>query len=188
MRALWTLLPIGAVAGIISVLVFHWTSDRVALRRVTNLILAHVLEFRLFLDEPLIVLQAQMNLLRANLQLLRLILVPCLLLAIPSIALVNYMSATYGRAPLRIGEAVVVSTRGSSIRLRLPPGIAVETPPVHGHGETAWRVRPLVIVPLNEFEKGLVIPFPPARILRLHWAVWFTLAFSVAAIGTKCVL
>ncbi len=81
-RALWTLVPIGVASGVISVLVLHWTSDRAAVRRATNLILAHMLEFRLFLDEPILVLTAQRDLLKANLQLLRLLMLPCLILAV----------------------------------------------------------------------------------------------------------
>jgi hypothetical protein len=188
--ALWTLIPAGAAAGVISVLVVHWTTKPVAIRRATNLILAHMLEFRLFLDEPRVVLQAQLNLLRANLQLLRLMLLPAVILALPSIALMAYLNATYSRAPLKVGEAVVVSAKGFSTQLKMPAGITIETPPVRSRvrsqEETAWRVRPRAIVPADRFDKGLVIPFPPARILDLPWEAWFALAFIIAVAGTQC--
>jgi hypothetical protein len=188
--ALWTLLPVSVAFGVFSTLVFHWAGNRRATRLAVNQILAHVLEFRLFLDDPVVILQAQWNLLRANLQFLRLLLIPALILSIPSVLIVERLNALYGRAPLRTGEAVVVSTRTAK-PLSMPKGIAIETPAIHTNGETAWRIRPFVSIPVQQLTSagsGLAIPFPPARILGLHWLVWFSLFFSVAAVGAKCVL
>jgi hypothetical protein len=189
--ALWPLLPASAAAGIVSTLVFQWTTDRNAVRRATNLIVAHMLEFRLFLDEPGIVLQAQVGLLRANARLLRLMWIPALILAIPSILLIERLDAAYGRAPLRVGKEVVVSASGPVPRLNMPAGIAIESPAVHSRGHVAWRIRPQTLVSIDRITRdnaGFAIPFPPARILGMHWLVWFSLGFAIAAIGTKCVL
>jgi hypothetical protein len=189
--ALWTLGPISVVSGIVSALVFHWCSDRAAVRRAMNLILAHMLELRLFLDEPIVVLRAQLSLLRANVQLLRLMLLPAVILAIPSILLVQQLNTIYGRAPLRVGEAVVLSTNDPAATLKMPAGIAIETPAVHSQAQVAWRIRPRTIIPINQIirdNSGIAIPFPPARILRMHWLVWFSLGLAVAAVGTKCLL
>jgi hypothetical protein len=181
------LLAIGAVTGVVSAFVFNWTTDRVAIRRAVNLILAHVLEFRLFLDEPAVILQAQLDLLRANGRLLRLMLLPGLILAIPSILLFVELNGLYGRAPMRIGEAVVVSAKDPGAKLTMPSQIRIESPPVHARGAIAWRVRPLAIVPVALLERdnaGITIPFPS----RLHWLVWFTVGFAIASIGTVCLL
>jgi hypothetical protein len=188
---LWTLLPISAAAGMLSVVVFHWTSNRTEIRRTANLILAHILEFRLFLDEPIVVLRAQWNVVRANAQLLRLMLIPGLILAVPSIVLVAQLNARYGRAPWPIGEAVVVSASNPAARLAMPAGIAVETPPVHSRGQVAWRVRPSAIVSIARITRdngGITLPFPPARILGMHWLVWFSFGFAIAALGTAWLL
>lgn len=187
-NVLWILGPISVAAGILSVLVFRWTSDRAAIHRTTNLILAHMLEFRLFLDEPAVVLRAQLGLLRANAHLLRLMLIPGLILVIPSIILIEQLNARYGRAPLKVGEAVVVSAKEPSARLTMPAGIRIETPPIHSSGELAWRIRPLVTVPIGQFNVGIAIPFPPARILHLHWLVWFSMGFAIAGLGMKVFL
>jgi hypothetical protein len=189
--ALWTLGAVSAVAGIVSAVVFHWSSDRVAVRRATNLILAHMLELRLFLDEPLVVLRAQLGLLRANAQLLRSMLLPALILAIPSTLLVERLNAVYGHAPLRVGEAVVVSTDKPAAELKMPAGIVIETPAVHGRGQVAWRIRPRAVVSIDRVtqnNEGIAVPFPPVRIFRIHWSIWFSMGFAVAALGTKCLL
>jgi hypothetical protein len=189
--ALWTLGPVSVASGIISMLVFHWTSDRTAVRRATNLILAHMLELRLFLDEPIVILRAQRGLLRANAQLLRLMLLPALILAIPSILLLQQLNAAYGRAPLRVGRAVVLSASDPKAALKMPSSIAIETPSVHSKDQVAWRIRPHAPIPIDRLARdnpGIAIPFPPARILRMHWVIWFSLGFTLAAVGTKCLL
>lgn len=189
--ALWPVLAISVVAGIVSVLVFHWSSDPLAVRRATNLILAHMLELRLYLDEPVAIFKAQLGLLRANAQLLRTMLVPGLILAIPSLLLLQQLNATYGRAPLKVGEAVVVSSTTPAAELKMPSQIAIETPAVHSKGEVAWRIRPRANIAISQLTRdnaGIAIPFPAARILRMHWLIWFSLGFAISAIGTKCLL
>ncbi len=181
------LLAIGGFTGVVSALVFHWTTDRAAIRLALNLILAHVLEFRLYLDEPVVILQAQLDLLKANARLFRLMLLPGLILTIPSIFLFVELNDRYGRSPLRIGDAVVISAKDRSARLKMPPQIRIESPPVHSRGEIAWRVRPLAIVPVGLLERsnpGIAIPFPS----HLNWLVWFSSGFVVASIGTVCLL
>jgi hypothetical protein len=188
--ALWTLGPASVAAGMLSAFVFRWASDRTAIRRTANRILAHLLECRLFLDDPLIVLRAQVDLLRANAHLLRLILAPALILTIPSIFLFQQLSARYSLAPLRVGEAVVVSARHAS-DLHAPPGVRVETAAVHTGMEVAWRVRAAMPVPIELWRTAnpaLTIPFPAARILHLHWLIWFSLCFVLGGIGTACLL
>jgi hypothetical protein len=183
-RALWTLAPISVIAGILTGLVFRWGTDRAAVRRSTNLMLAHVLEFRLFLDEPVLVLQAQRDLLKANLHLLRLLMLPCLILAVPFFFLFGYLNERYGLAPLQAGRAAVIAAD----RLNMPREIIVETPAVHIGRQVNWRVRPTAEVPVRMLAANnphAVIPFPPATILHVHWLVWFSLFSVTSAIGLK---
>jgi hypothetical protein len=188
-RALLTLAPVSAMAGIISALVVQWSTDAGKVRRATNLMLAHVLEFRLFLDEPTIVLRAQRDLLRANVRLLRLLILPCVILAIPFALLFGQLNALYGHAPLWVGSAAVVT--GKAPVLNMPPGIAVETPGVHSKGEVSWRIRPYAAIPvrlLRQSNPGVEIPFPLATILHLHWVVWFLLISGAATVGMRWLL
>ena len=77
-------LPILAVlTGILTAVVIRYTTDASALRATARRIQAHLLEFRLFFDEPRLIWQAQMNLLRDNLRLFMLLLPATLILALP---------------------------------------------------------------------------------------------------------
>jgi hypothetical protein len=192
-----------AVYGVIAVLVFRRFTERAAIRRSVNRILAHVMELGLFLDSPGLVLGAQRDLLRENVRLLRLVLVPAALLA----ALCVPMYAFYGHGPLATGETSVVTIQLKGdvmpeIRLEAPEGIAVETPGVrmlHDH-QISWRVRPLRetsgewrfhvedrVVAAGFFVRDPVIRsaeirYPAATVLGLSWLVWFVATSSVSAL------
>lgn len=147
--ALAILVPISAVCGAAAFLAFRRWADRASLRRSMNLLLAHLLEFRLFLDEPRLVLRAQRALLAENFRMLRLVLKPVLLLAAPMLIVLSQMEACFEYAPLRPGEPALVTiqlTEWNSLpspALHAPPGIAVETEPVRvvAERQVSWRVR-----------------------------------------------
>src|SRR6266700_6999095 len=102
-------------------LVFRRFTNPESLRRTVNRILAHVLEFRLFLDEPAIILRAQRDLIVENVRLLGQIALPCLILAIPSALLYEPLDRHFGYGPLRVGEPVVVSAPLDSGLTELKP-------------------------------------------------------------------
>ncbi|HXI40945.1 MAG TPA: hypothetical protein VNH83_13260, partial [Bryobacteraceae bacterium] len=81
MPALASLVPISILAGIGMLLVFRHTSDQSAVRRAKSLVTAHLLEFRLFMDEPRMILKAQRDLIVANGRFLKMMLRPVLVLA-----------------------------------------------------------------------------------------------------------
>jgi hypothetical protein len=149
MPALASLVPISILTGIGMLLVFHHTSDQAAVRRAKGLVTAHLLEFRLFMDEPRLILKAQRDLIVANARFLKLMLRPVVVLALPMGLLLAAMEGFYGHAPLRVGDSAIVTAQvkhdGSSLSLKAPDGIAVETPPVHivAGLEVSWRIRPL---------------------------------------------
>ena len=68
MRALVTLVPLSALCGILTAFVFRQLASGDT-RQTVNRILAHIIELRLFLDEPRVILKAQRDLLRENLRL-----------------------------------------------------------------------------------------------------------------------
>jgi hypothetical protein len=148
MAALATLIPVSVLAGIGMLLVSRHASDQTAVRRAKSLAQAHLLEFRLFMDEPRLILRAQRDLIAANLRFLKLMLRPVLVLAIPMGLLLSGLSGFYGHAPLRVGEAAIVTARiadATRLGLKAPGGIAVETPAVQVAAEhqVSWRIRPL---------------------------------------------
>lgn len=149
--ALWTLIPISVLAGLAAVVVFRYFSNQNLLRRTSNRLLAHLMEFRLFIDEPALVIRAQRDLLIDNWHLLRLIFLPSLILAIPFFVLIPQLESLYGRAPIRMGEPAVVTVeiknggfdRASTFSLKAPPAISVETPGVRitRLNQISWRIR-----------------------------------------------
>ena len=147
--ALATLIPVSVLAGVAILLVFRYTSDAAAVRRAKGVAQAHLLEFRLFMDDPVLVLHAQRDLIVANLRYLKLMLHPFLWMLIPMGLLLAVLEAFYGHAPLRVRDAAIVTAKvknaAASLTLQAPDGIAVETPAVHVPAEhqISWRIRPL---------------------------------------------
>jgi hypothetical protein len=111
-----------------------------ALLPVFRHIQARFLEFRLFFDEPALIWKAQTALIRANLRFCFLLLRPVLILALP----ITWLMLQMGAMPLRVGEAAVVTAKSrADLALIAPPGIVVETEPIHFQGLQYWRIRPV---------------------------------------------
>jgi hypothetical protein len=116
------------------------------------------------------------------------------------------LDALYGRAPLRPGEAATVSRAAYAAAIDAPDALAVETKPVHirATGETSWRIRPryptaarlridneetrivagngIAYLPVRLLgRERIVVGYPRATVMGLHWAVWFLLLSAIAA-------
>ncbi len=150
------LLLVAVLTGFLTTFVIRRTTDTTALRDTRNQIQAHLLEFRLFFDEPGLIWRAQISLLRDNLSLAKLLLLPTLLLAVPMTYVVWQLDAVYGRRPLRAGEAAIVTVRlthpirsADRFDLQADPGIKVETPPIRilHDNQVAWRIRATSNIP-----------------------------------------
>jgi len=197
-------------AAVLALLVVRRWSDQEALARAKASAQAHLLEFRLFMDDPLAILRSQRALLSDNLRILMLLLKPFAVLAVPMLVLMWQLDAWYGRAPLRIGEATVVSWPSDAASIDSPEGIAIETRPVHvrATGETSWRIRPLRktsgVLRVSSTERRIVagggiaylpvpllgrnrpeIRYPRATVSGLHWLVWFVLLSTIAAFALR---
>jgi hypothetical protein len=173
--------------GIAAVYIFRRFTDKPSIRRTVNRILAHVMELGLFLDSPSLILRAQRDLLKENLLLLRLTILPAAILALLFAILYQPLNATYGRAPLPVGEPAVVTIpiEDKIPQLDPPAGIALETPAVrvlHDH-EISWRVRPLRPTSTNlkfridnRIATSIKIPYPERA-----WLLEFALISSLSA-------
>jgi hypothetical protein len=210
-KALWTLIPVTVIYGVVAVLVFRWFTDQTSIRRSVNLVFAHVMELGLFLDSPGLVLRAQRDLLMENLRLLRLVILPAGILALLFAILFTPLNAIYGHAPLPIGEPSVVAIQMKdsampTVQLEAPEGIVVETPgvrTVHDR-QISWRVRPLrqvsgdlrfrfkdrvLTASMHSFFlrdpaiRSIEVHYPKATILSLPWLVWFVVVSSVSAVA-----
>ena len=143
----WSLAAVSVVTGIIVVWVFQHTTDLVALRKTRKLLMAHLMEFRLFYNEPVLIWGAQKAVVRDNVRLLGIVLRPVAIMALPMAWMFAQLDSIYGFAPLPIGQPSVVSVQmsGAESLLTAPPQIAVETPPVRSlaDNQVSWRIRPL---------------------------------------------
>lgn len=184
-----TLIPVSLAWGGMSGAIFRRFSDRPAVRTAANRMVAHVLEFRLFLDEPKLVLRAQRDLLRANAMLLCAIAVPTLLTALPLALAFPTLDRFYGHGPLEAGAAVVITGKAAprDAELKPPSGVIVETPAVRAvqSNQVSWRVRPMRPFSgkfeLMQGQKAAIeVPWPPAFILGAPWWLWFALFSAVS--------
>ena len=194
-NALWTLIPASAIYGVVCVLVFRMLVAGPALRRSVNRIVAHAMELGLFLDSPGLVLRAQRDLLRENVRLLRLVFLPGAILALVFALVFPFLNAMYGRAPLPVGEPVVVTIQSQdaptlSVQLQAPEGFVVETAGVRvlRDRQISWRVRPLrqssadLKFRIENRPVKAEIRYPHATILSLPWLAWFVVISSVSAL------
>jgi hypothetical protein len=163
--AFWYLLVLGSLAGALSIAVAERWTDMNRLRVEANNIIAYLLEFRLFADDPFLVWQAQRKLFLANGRFLRLLLFPTLLLALPFAGFVTVLDGFFANAPLRVGEPAVVTAEFTSLPAdaHLPmSSVAVR---VLKERQISWRITPDVAgtepLKLNwggrNFEKSLAV-------------------------------
>jgi uncharacterized membrane protein (DUF106 family) len=144
---------IAALTGVVMLLVFRKLSDQERIGAAKRKVQAHLLELRIFRDEPAVMWRAQGALMKHNLRYLGLMLQPALVLALPVTLLLVHLDAFYGRAPLEIGQPAIVTLAMSRPldpaapppQLIAPAGVAVETPAVRALDlrEVSWRIRPL---------------------------------------------
>ena len=183
---------ISAASGAAMLWIFRHTSNQPRIHAVKRLVQAHLLELRLYQDEPGIVWRAQKSLMAANLRYLALMLQPALVMAIPFAILLVHLESFYGRAPVRVGADTIVTMElrgGASAlpRLEAPAGVAVETPGVRALDvhQVSWRIRPespvsgrlRILVDGQSVERSIEAGsgprFVPGRNVHSTWeAVW----------------
>jgi hypothetical protein len=145
------LVLVSLVAAVLMLLVFKATSDQPKLQAVKRQIHACLFEIRLFNDDLLAILRAQVEILRHNLRYLGLSLVPMLFMIVPLLLVIAQLQFHYGYEGLRPGQdfLVEVQLRGPDdgsrppASLEAPVGLVVETPAVFipSQRELAWRLR-----------------------------------------------
>ncbi len=168
----------GILYGLLAAWIYRKTTHPRRIRAAMDHLLAHIMEFRLFVDEPALIWRAQRDALRANLALLREIAVPTALMAALFAMLWFPIDARFGHRPLKAGEsAVITSNKDEAPNV---PGVAVETPGVRiaRTGEVSWRIRPV-----REIDGG----FPPGYEVRWprteSWLLWFFLSSCGGALA-----
>lgn len=193
MRSLPPLAVLGVFAVLTAVLmlvVVRWTSDQKAIRRVKDRMGAHVLEVRLFPDQPRVVLRAYVTLLGNTVLYLRHSLRPLIVLAVPLLLLFAQLDAYFGRTPVELDHDFLVRATFQNVdllassMLHLPPGIELTAQPVHipSEREVDWRLkaeRPgtydiRLVFPQNEISKQVVAGSGLTRVVpeRIRGGLW----------------
>ena len=117
----WLLAPLGvlpgwlsatvvaAVTGVLLLVVFKYTSNQRAIKRVRNDINAHLLALKLFKDSAWVALRSQGRILMGAVRLFVLAVVPMLVMAVPVTLLLGQLGLWYEARPLRVGEEAVIT-------------------------------------------------------------------------------
>jgi hypothetical protein len=119
----WLLVPLGflpgwlsatlvaAATGVLMLVVFKYTSNQHAIKRVKDDIKANLLALKLFKDSALVALRAQGRILQDAGSLLVYAIVPMAVMALPAVLILAQLSLWYQARPLRVGEDVVLTVK-----------------------------------------------------------------------------
>ena len=174
---------VSVLYGALAALVFRRLTDPRRIRQIINQILARIMEFRLFIDEPSLVWKAQLGALKGNLALLRQFAIPCLIMAALFALLYGPMNRRFGHAPLAVNEPTVVTAHTDTVPQI--EGIVIETPGVRipRTGEVSWRVRAVRPI-IGNIPPDINIQYPRTT----SWLLWFFAISSLSAFGCAAFL
>lgn len=182
MHPYWGISAVSAVAGVVLLFLFKYTTDQRKMRAVKDRLKAHFLEVLIYRDSFRILMSAQGNLLAQNARYTALVLPAALALTVPVLLILPQLELRYGHRPLRPGESAILAVRmvdripGEEVPVELvaPPGVVVETPMlrIRDEMEADWRLRAeregrytlLLRVGQEEVRKELVVAAGQAKV------------------------
>jgi hypothetical protein len=146
------MLWLSVLTAVLVLLVYKYLSSQEGIQRAKDRSKAHILEIRLFQDDPVLMARAVRAVLSTNLTYLRLNLKPFLIVFVPLFPMLVQMETRLGYRPLLPNESAVVQTswrstvpgdKGLCPTLVPEDGISLETPPVRivEGNEIDWRIR-----------------------------------------------
>ena len=141
---------VSAATGVLLLVIFKYTSNQQAIRRVRDDIKAHLLALKLFKDSTSVTFRAQGRVFWGAFRLMMLAIVPMLVMVVPVCLLLAQLALWYQSRPLQVGEEAVISVKlgddGESswpnVQLEPASAAAVEVGPVRvlSKREFCWRV------------------------------------------------
>ena len=146
---------ISAISAFIFLVIFKKTSNQDKIRYYKGIITAHILEIRLYKDQPSLTAKSIFNILKNNLIYLRYSLIPIIVI-LPLVLITSVqLNSRYGYLPIKIGDTFIVhatldtiwaadiTKRPEKIRCDSSKGILVETPPllIESEGNIYWRAK-----------------------------------------------
>ena len=188
-QAWFDLLLWPVLAGIVALLVYKRISNQEGIARAKNGISVHLLEVMLYRHDLIGVLVSTAKALGQNFLYLTHNLLPMIVMFVPMMAIVVQLVSHYGLDPVPVGSVELMSVRldpsmhakPSDVRLDLPPGVALDAPPVRTpDGEVVWRLRAVaegdhvlrISVGNQTLEKGFAVGGPPRKVPVLRTKGW----------------
>ncbi len=144
---------VAVVTGAILLLIFKYTSNQSAVRRVRSRMRAEFLALSLFRDSVVVCLGCQYRIVLGALHLTMLALVPMAIMAIPVTLLLSQLGLWWQARPVKPGQEVVVTVAFSGnsrdsipeVTLESDPNLEVSLGPVvvRSRRFVSWNIRPL---------------------------------------------
>jgi len=146
---------ISAISALIFLVIFKKTSNQERIRHYKNKIFAHILEIRLYKDQPILTIRIIFNILKYNLIYLRYSLVPILII-LPLVLMISVqLNNRYGYLPIKKGDSFIIQAEidktsmigiGNTlakIQCDTSKGILIETPSMVIESEASifWRAK-----------------------------------------------
>lgn len=146
-----SLVILSAMLGVLMSIVFKYTSNQAALRRVRDRIKAHLLSMKLFRDNISVILRSQVRILGNVFLLLAYSLVPVLVMILPVSVFLGRLGLWYQLRPLAKGETAVVMIQFADsgedampeVVLKASDAAVIDIGPVHvpSKRQIYWQVR-----------------------------------------------
>ncbi len=145
---IWGILSISIFVGIFSALLYRFTANQKAIKKVNNKIKAHMLELIIFDYSPVLILTAMFNIFKNLFIYLRYSLKPIILIIIPVIIVLIQLHFIYDYSPLKPGDRAVVTLElqdnilDKDIKLHTSDNIKIASSPVHiiEKNEISWKI------------------------------------------------
>jgi hypothetical protein len=138
------------VMGVVALWVYKHISNQPGIDRAKNLIKAHLLEIRIFRDDPLAVLGATGRIFIQNAKYLGYNLVPMVVLILPMLLVLIQLERMYAFGPIEENTTAlfevtldpdVPKVKTTDVALKLPDGVRLDAPPVRtADGRIFWRL------------------------------------------------
>ena len=147
-HALFVLLILSVVTGLVMIVLFGYLSDQKAVHNAKDQLRAQMLAVRLFQDQPQVVLRAYGRIITGTGRYLRVSFKPLAIIIVPMIALLIYGDRYLGSLPFQANQPILFKVQldkpGAldNVALRLPPGLSESAPAVHiaDNNEVDWRL------------------------------------------------
>lgn len=142
---------VSIVSGLVFLIVFKYTSNQRAIKRVKDDIKANLLALKLFKDSAWVALCAQGCILFAAFRLLLFSLAPMVVMIVPVFLILGQLALWYQARPLRVGEDAVVtltlnptsSAIASNVELEPTNAVDATIGPLHiwSKHEVCWNIQ-----------------------------------------------